>query len=696
MDSFSDQRGAVRCVDCEAGYHTDGVTGATSCGLQKAGPASRSSAESFNLASGSVLIFLGALLLCLFMCGCGGWRLYTLARSKYEAHADAREAADDIDQETESTGLMGDARIGNYEVTHRNGVAVFPDPQPGLLNGSGKGAHRASGFSAVPSLRPGSGYKDLSGHAEALSVKPRGELFEVVASKDDWLMLADGEGWVLGYDRSHGALVGRVVLDMEDGKLGSSSMHKKHSIQQIRSSIHSESPLQLHKTNQRQKGGVRASQFLAHPGHSLGLLYEATHKFSAGAGSAASRRGVTAPPTVDYRPEPALYYVDLQQSSFDEMSQDGEDPTVEASNSPDGLGSFLTTSLGSLFGAVAGKGRRQNAAPPPRPTKRNPHHKIATLSFGVEGAEESDARATANNNPRSSDAEQQAILNDMNSVHEPIWQTALLRGLRGSEDGRRYAGAASSSNEQSVIFSDDDDGVSASRPPQPLGVIPQLVSAHHFADASKCHYEVIYPKVRVRSSPSLRAAVLGYRKEGQIVEVVDENRHWVKIKRVNEVRMARKEAKELRHLERLYRKWGMGIPETPLDDEAGDEGGWILRYQKSFGPLLRMLEVEHWEQFEDPDHPNRFYFYNKATNESSWTDPRKRGDAPPPPAMPELLAGNSGSVGGHPDTDAYPSSASLHSFLGDASGSLSLPPPPGGAAEGPAPPMPPLPLGSVL
>jgi hypothetical protein len=38
-----------------------------------------------------------------------------------------------------------------------------------------------------------------------------GDVLNVVASKDDWLMLDDGEGWVLGFDKNLGARVSLVL-----------------------------------------------------------------------------------------------------------------------------------------------------------------------------------------------------------------------------------------------------------------------------------------------------------------------------------------------------------------------------------------------------------------------------------------------------------------------------------------------------
>ena len=112
--------------------------------------------------------------------------------------------------------------------------------------------------------------------------------------------------------------------------------------------------------------------------------------------------------------------------------------------------------------------------------------------------------------------------------------------------------------------------------PEPLGLIPQIVPAAHFADANKSHYEVIYPRVRVRDGPSLRTKVCGYRKAGDIVEVVDESRHWVKIK----------DARKSKAL--------LKSNEYDSAHEEENKTGWILRYQKAYGPLLRMLEVEKW------------------------------------------------------------------------------------------------------
>ena len=113
---------------------------------------------------------------------------------------------------------------------------------------------------------------------------------------------------------------------------------------------------------------------------------------------------------------------------------------------------------------------------------------------------------------------------------------------------RKYGGSAG------------EDG--ALPPPRPAGPAPRSVPRELFDDADKCTYEVQYHKVYVRAGPSLRAPAVGVKCKGDIVEVEQENRHWVKIK-----------------------------------PEGRAPGGWMLRFQKSYGPLLQLVEVERWAEY---------------------------------------------------------------------------------------------------
>jgi hypothetical protein len=82
---------------------------------------------------------------------------------------------------------------------------------------------------------------------------------------------------------------------------------------------------------------------------------------------------------------------------------------------------------------------------------------------------------------------------------------------------------------------------------------------------------ILKPQVAVRAGPSLRAKTVGVRVKGDIVHAVAENRHWVKVKSATAAGAA---------------AGGGG------DDEDAVAEGWMLRYQKKFGPLLQLVEVE--------------------------------------------------------------------------------------------------------
>lgn len=49
--------------------------------------------------------------------------------------------------------------------------------------------------------------------------KLNGEILNVIASKDDWLLLDEGEGWVLGFDKHLGARVSLVMCFINNNEL---------------------------------------------------------------------------------------------------------------------------------------------------------------------------------------------------------------------------------------------------------------------------------------------------------------------------------------------------------------------------------------------------------------------------------------------------------------------------------------------
>lgn len=60
-----------------------------------------------------------------------------------------------------------------------------------------------------------------------------------------------------------------------------------------------------------------------------------------------------------------------------------------------------------------------------------------------------------------------------------------------------------------------------------------------------------------------------------IVYVEEENRHWVKVKKGEPYGIAGSEKK-------------------------GHPSGWVLRFQKKYGPLLRLVDAEVWDTYHDP------------------------------------------------------------------------------------------------
>ena len=60
------------------------------------------------------------------------------------------------------------------------------------------------------------------------------------------------------------------------------------------------------------------------------------------------------------------------------------------------------------------------------------------------------------------------------------------------------------------------------------------------------------------------------------------------------------------------------------------KGGWMLRDQKGFGPLLQLVAVEVWREYRDPA-SGKPYWVNKATKETTWRHPDKRPPKLPPP-----------------------------------------------------------------
>jgi len=108
---------------------------------------------------------------------------------------------------------------------------------------------------------------------------------------------------------------------------------------------------------------------------------------------------------------------------------------------------------------------------------------------------------------------------------------------------------------------------------------------------------VQYHKVRVRAEPTLRAKCVDVRHKGDIVIAEAENRFWVRI--------------------------------APAPHK-NQKGGWMLRDQKGFGPLLQLVAVEVWREYRDPG-SGKPYWVNKATKEATWRHPDKRPPPRPPP-----------------------------------------------------------------
>jgi hypothetical protein len=109
-------------------------------------------------------------------------------------------------------------------------------------------------------------------------------------------------------------------------------------------------------------------------------------------------------------------------------------------------------------------------------------------------------------------------------------------------------------------------------PPPPKDLPPTKVPLSLFVDSSKCTYEVQYYKVHIRSGPSLRAPIVGTLKQKDIVYVEEENRHWVKIRQGDPHGIAGSEKK-------------------------GHPSGWVLRFQKKYGALLRLVDAEVWDTY---------------------------------------------------------------------------------------------------
>jgi hypothetical protein len=531
VDYYQPSTHSANCLKCsdqdESGitFSTDGATGATECVEATTSSSCRYGFDAgcqqwFQVGAAS-MSFIIIILVCLGIIG----RSFFMAKSSFTAKFEEYYDDDEV--------MYGTRRAGRYEVTCKK-LDVYEGPHP-----SERRVHS----------------------------KNHGDVLNVIASKDDWLLLDDGEGWVLGFDKNRGARVS--LIDDNDysleGRMSEAASRRK-SKGNFRSSIYGgrmsisskkrQSKVNYDENEDEEQGSAkvthrksrrssiaavaaggkklarRASSIIAHPVQAISSLYEASVQNSVIGGA-------------NSRAMPAYYEVEVDED--EEASKEWEKQIEERKKQEafafmeqeeEGIVSSMVKALPTLPTIFVRPGDQSKAPPPPSDT--NPYDLIETKKY------------------------------------------------LGSEGGVEEA----------------------LPPPRPTGLPPSTVPRELFEDAHKSTYEVQYYKVHIRSSPSLKASIIGTLSQKDIVYVEEENRHWVKVKE--------------------------GPPNDIAGGLKGHPSGWVLRFQKKYGPLLRLIDAEIWDTYHEVN-TGRPYYVNRATSECTWRHPTKRPAARKPPSTPPPL-----------------------------------------------------------